>query len=161
MATNNSKKDLKTDACDAPRSDGVTGDGGFWAYSDTVKDHFFAPRNFLKDDEDFNAEGIGTCGSYVCGDVMMFFIRVNTETNRISECRWRTFGCASAIASTSMLSEMVIENGGMDLEMARNVKPQQIVDRLGGLPNRKFHCSVLGHEALRDAVDNYKSKHAD
>jgi NifU-like protein involved in Fe-S cluster formation len=146
-------------APDMPK-DGVSGDGGFWTYSDIVKEHFFAPKNFLKDDEDFNADGIGTCGSPACGDVMMFLIKVDKNTQRISDCRWRTFGCASAIASTSMLSEMVIEKGGMPIEKARLVKPQQIVDRLGGLPDRKFHCSVLGHMALRNAVDDFKQRNA-
>ena len=163
MKKNNKKKieEVAVAECtlETPK-DGVLGDGGFWVYSDVVKEHFFAPKNFLKDGEDFNADGIGTCGSYACGDVMMFLIKVDKKTRRISDCRWRTFGCASAIASTSMLSVMVTEKGGMPIEKARLVKPQQIVDRLGGLPNRKFHCSVLGHMALRDAVDDFKKKNA-
>lgn len=140
--------------------DVVCGDGGFWVYSGAVKEHFFEPQNFLRENEDFSADGIGTCGSYSCGDVMIFLIKVNKKTKKISDCRWRTFGCASAIASTSMLSVMVKEKGGMDLEKARLIKPQQIVARLGGLPDRKFHCSVLGHMALKDAVDDYKKKNA-
>jgi NifU-like protein involved in Fe-S cluster formation len=157
--TTNNKATGTSCSPEAPK-DGVNGDGGFWAYSDTVKEHFFAPKNILKDDEDFDADGIGTCGSPACGDVMMFLIKVDKDTQRISDCRWRTFGCASAIASTSTLSEMVIENGGMPIEKARLVKPQQIVERLGGLPDRKFHCSVLGHMALRSAVDDFKKRNA-
>lgn len=158
--SNKQKIKNKINCIEKTPKDVVCGDGGFWVYSGIVKEHFFAPKNFLKEDEDFKADGIGTCGSYACGDVMMFLIKVNKKTKKISDARWRTFGCASAIASTSMLSVMVTENGGMEIEKARLIKPQQIVDRLGGLPNRKFHCSVLGHEALRDAVDDFKKKYA-
>ncbi|HFC11163.1 MAG TPA: iron-sulfur cluster assembly scaffold protein [Candidatus Kaiserbacteria bacterium] len=126
-----------------------------WAYNDTVKDHFFNPRNLLKDHEDFDAGGTGTVGSPACGDVMLVAISVDAKTKRITGCRWRTFGCASAIASTSMMSIMVTENGGMTLARARRLKPEEIIDRLGGLPDRKYHCSVLGHEALREAVEDY------
>jgi NifU-like protein len=131
-----------------------------WAYSDTVKDHFFNPRNLLRDHEDFAADGTGMTGSPACGDVMLFAIAVDTSTGRISACRWRTFGCASAIASTSMLSVMVTEGGGMTLARAKRVKPEEIIERLGGLPDRKYHCSVLGHEALRKAVEEYEQRRA-
>lgn len=161
MEKSNAKKTVKKGNVAVKKSkDVVCGDGGFWVYSGVVKEHFFKPKNFLKEDEDFIADGIGSCGSYACGDVMMFLIKVNKKTKKISDCRWRTFGCASAIASTSMLSVMVTEKGGMEIGKARLIKPQQIVDRLGGLPDRKFHCSVLGHMALRDAVDDFEKKHA-
>jgi NifU-like protein involved in Fe-S cluster formation len=130
-----------------------------WAYSDVVKDHFFHPRNLLLDDEAFPAEGTGVVGSPACGDMMLVAITVDTEKQTVSECRWRTFGCASAIASTSMMSVMVTENGGMPLSKARRLKPEEIIERLGGLPDRKYHCSVLGHEALREAVDDYLAHH--
>ncbi|MEK7109570.1 MAG: iron-sulfur cluster assembly scaffold protein [Patescibacteria group bacterium] len=130
-----------------------------WAYSDIVKDHFFNPRNVLKDGEDFKADGTGVVGSPACGDVMLFAVAVDPATKRISACRWRTFGCASAIASTSMLSCMVLEGGGMTLERAKRVKPEEIIERLGGLPDRKYHCSVLGHQALAQAVEEYERAH--
>lgn len=129
-----------------------------WAYSDIVKDHFFSPRNILHDEEDFAADGTGVVGSPACGDVMLVAIKVNKEAGRIVECRWRTFGCASAIASTSMMSVMATEGRGMTVERAERLKPEEIIERLGGLPDRKFHCSVLGHQALREAVRDYKSK---
>jgi hypothetical protein len=82
-------------------------------------------------------------------------MRVDPDTERILDFRWKTFGCGSAIASTSMASVMVTENGGMTLEEARGVRPQDIMDRLGGLPARKFHCSVLCDKALRDAINDF------
>lgn len=135
--------------------DVTCGSQGAWVYSDIVKDHFFNPRNLLLDETGYEADGKGEVGSMACGDVMIVWIRVDAETKRISECRWRTFGCASAIASTSMMSLMATENGGMTLEKAMALKPEEIVDRLEGLPDRKFHCSVLGQEALREAVLDY------
>ncbi|HZJ34666.1 MAG TPA: iron-sulfur cluster assembly scaffold protein [Candidatus Angelobacter sp.] len=134
-------------------------DGEDWVYSPEVREHFFFPKNILFDESNYNADGMGSVGSPECGDVMNVWIKINKKTNRITECKWRTFGCASAIASASMMSVMATENGGMDLETAQNLKPQQIVERLGGLPDRKFHCSVLGHKALRKAVLDY-IKHA-
>lgn len=125
-----------------------------WAYTEIVKDHFFNPRNFLRDGEEFAADGTGVAGSPACGDVMLVAIQV--ADGRVAACRWRTFGCASAIASTSMLSVMATEEGGMALARAKRVKPEEIVERLGGLPERKFHCSVLGQEALREAVLDYE-----
>ncbi|MEK7211503.1 MAG: iron-sulfur cluster assembly scaffold protein, partial [Patescibacteria group bacterium] len=77
---------------------------------------------------------------------------------RIKECKWKTFGCGSAIASTSMLSVIVTANGGMKLEDARKLRPQDILERLGGLPARKIHCSVLGDKALRAAINDYYRK---
>jgi len=131
-----------------------------WFYSETVKDHFFNPRNIFKTEKELKefkkkASGKGTVGSPVCGDVMEMWIVVDSKTNKIKECRWRTFGCASAIASTSMLSEMVTENGGMTLKDAEKITPKEIMERLGGLPPKKIHCSVLGDRALRAAIKNY------
>lgn len=129
-----------------------------WFYSDKVKDHFFNPRNICKTAEEVEefkkkANGMGQVGSPACGDMMEIWLEVKDE--RIVDCRWRTFGCASAISSTSMMSVMLKENGGMKLEDALKLKPQQIVERLDGLPNRKFHCSVLGDKALRAAINDY------
>lgn len=128
-----------------------------WFYSDIVKQHFFNPQNIACDDkmiEEMKPNGIGEVGSPACGDVMKMWLRI--EDGKIKKCLWRTFGCASAIASTSMLSVMVTENGGMKVEDALKIKPKDIVDRLGGLPNIKIHCSVLGDQALRAAIEDYK-----
>ena len=127
-------------------------DVGDWLYSDIVKDHFFNPRNILIDDENYKADGIGIVGSPACGDMMAVWIKVDDKKHVIKECMWRTFGCASAIASTSMLSVMVTENGGMLLSRAKRITPEAIIERLEGLPDRKYHCSVLGHLALREAI---------
>lgn len=125
-----------------------------WLYSDIVKDHFFNPRNILLDDKDYIADGIGIAGSPLCGDMMVVWIKIDKDKNLITECKWRTFGCASAIASTSMMSVMVTEHEGMALTRAKRISPESIIERLGGLPDRKYHCSVLGHEALRKAVED-------
>lgn len=131
--------------------------GQSWVYSQAVKDHFFHPRNLLLEDpKDFDAEGI--IGSPACGDVMRIWIKIDKNNDKISDFKWRTFGCASAIAATSMLSVMATENGGMKINAAMNVKPQDITARLGGLPDRKIHCSVLGDKALRAAVNNWFKK---
>lgn len=124
-----------------------------WMYSDTVKEHFMNPRNVLEDEAAFDADGTGTVGNIKCGDQMLVAIKVSNGT--ISDCRWKTYGCASAIASTSILSEAV---KGMDLESAYHIKPKDIADRLGGLPENKIHCSVLGDKALRAAIEDYYSK---
>lgn len=130
-----------------------SGQSGF--YSDVVKEHFFHPQNFMENEEGYEADGMGMVGSPACGDVMRVWIKVDPQTGRITDCKWKTFGCASAIASTSMMSVMLTENGGMTLDQARNIKPQDIMERLGGLPVRKIHCSVLGDKALRMAINDY------
>ena len=123
-----------------------------WVYSDIVKQHFMYPRNVLDDNEDFQADGEGMVGDVRCGDEMMFAIKVGKEKGIISDCRWKTYGCASAIASTSILSEAV---KGMLLDEAFNVSPKDIAKKLGGLPEHKIHCSVLGDKALRAAINDY------
>ena len=136
-------------------------DGAGWLYSKTVKDHFFRPRNLLTDEEeaDYAADGVGVVGSPACGDMMAVWIRVDPKGRRVVECKWRTFGCASAIAATSMMSVMVTEGGGMPLSRAKRLAPEAIIERLGGLPDRKYHCSVLGHQALREAIEDYEANH--
>ena len=124
-----------------------------WVYTDTVKDHFINPRNLWKDGEDFTPDGVGEVGSLACGDQMRVGIKVCD--GRISDLRWLTYGCASAIASTSMMSEMA---KGMTLEEAYHLTPDAITEALGGLPEHKFHCSVLGDKALRAAIDDYLEK---
>lgn len=132
-------------------------DGGGWLYTDTVKDHFFNPRNFMHygEEKDFKHNGMGRVGSPACGDEMVLWLKIDPKTEKIRECRWRTFGCGSAIASTSVLSEMITEKGGMEIEKALKIKPQDIMEKLGGLPDRKVHCSVLGDKALQAAINDY------
>lgn len=130
-----------------------------WFYSPEVKEHFFNPKNFMNEDEEkYKADGLGMVGSPACGDMMKMWIKVDKKTEKITECKWKTFGCGSAIASTSMLSVIVTEHGGMKLEDARKLRPQDILERLGGLPARKIHCSVLGDKALRAAINDYLRK---
>lgn len=124
-----------------------------WVYTDTVKDHFMNPRNLWKEGEDFSPDGVGEVGSLACGDQMRVGIQV--EDGRIKALRWLTYGCASAIASTSMMSEIAT---GMTLEEAYHITPEMITSALGGLPEHKFHCSVLGDKALRAAIDDYFEK---
>lgn len=134
-------------------------DGTEWVYSERVKEHFFNPRNLLKGDpKEYKSDGVGYVGSPACGDMMKMWIKADKNTDTISECKWRTFGCASAIASTSVLSEMVTENGGMEIDMALKIRPQDIVEKLAGLPDKKIHCSVLGDKALRAAINDYFRK---
>lgn len=130
-----------------------------WYYSARVKDHFFNPRNFLKDEPrkgEFDAEG--EVGNFKCGDIMRMWIKIDQKNDRIKKVAWRTFGCAPAIASTSMFSEMVLENGGMRTKDALKITPSDIIKRLGGVPSRKIHCSVMAHQAFKNAVLNYKNK---
>lgn len=124
-----------------------------WVYTDTVKDHFMNPRNLWKEGEDFQPDGVGEVGSLACGDQMRVGIKV--KDGKICDLRWLTYGCASAIASTSMMSTLAI---GMSLEEAYHLTPQMIMEALGGLPEHKFHCSVLGDKALRAAIDDYLEK---
>jgi len=133
--------------------------GGSWAYSDEVRDHFFNPRNLLWENPKealYDAEGV--VGSPACGDVMRVWLNIDPKRDAITEFKWRTFGCASAIAATSMLSVMVTEKKGMKIEKALQIRPQDIIKRLGGLPDRKIHCSVLGDKALRAAINHWFKK---
>ncbi len=130
--------------------------GKEWFYSERVKDHFFNPRNILKtkaESEKYSktADGEGEVGSPACGDVMKIWIKV--KDNKIKECKYQTFGCASAIAATSMFSTMVI---GLKIETALKITAKDITEQLGGLPARKFHCSVLADQAFKKAVEDYK-----
>src|SRR3989344_1153183 len=130
-----------------------------WFYTDIVKDHFFNPRNLFKTNEEaegYQYDGMGMVGSPACGDMMKIWIKVKDD--RIQDCKWQTFGCASAIASTSMMSVMISDNEGMKVEEAMKLKPMDIVKRLGDLPTRKFHCSVLGDKALRAAINDHYEK---
>lgn len=147
------KKNLKIKTTPDVISSGTESD---WLYSKIVKEHFFHPRNFVaKGKPKFKYNGQGLVGSPACGDMMKFWVYIEPKTEKIKKCGWQTFGCASAIASTSMLSVMATEKGGMTVDKALKLKPQDILKRLRGLPSRKVHCSVLGDKALRAAIYDY------
>jgi len=137
--------------------------GNSWAYTKEVKEHFFKPKNLLLEDPksaDWRSkyDGVGMVGSPACRDIMRVWLKIDKKNDKIKEFKWRTFGCASAIAATSMLSVMVTEKGGMKIDKALQIKPQDIIKRLGGLPDRKIHCSVLGDKALRAALNDWFKK---
>ncbi|MGA9347263.1 MAG: Fe-S cluster assembly scaffold protein NifU [Anaerolineae bacterium] len=121
-------------------------------YSEKVMDHFMNPRNV---GEIPDADGVGTVGNPVCGDMMAFYIKV--DNGRLSDVKFKTFGCGAAIAVSSMVSEMA---KGMTLEEAKQLNREQVADELDGLPPNKMHCSNLGAEALHKAIEDYESKQA-
>jgi nitrogen fixation NifU-like protein len=125
---------------------------GEWAYTEKLKEHFEKPKNIMQGDNPDSFDGVGMEGNLQCGDQMMVVINVDREKDTITDCQWKTYGCASAIASTSILSEMV---RGMTLDQAFSVSPKDVARELGGLPDHKIHCSVLGDKALRAAINNY------
>ena len=119
-------------------------------YSDKVKDHFQNPRNVGKMDD---ADGIGEVGNAKCGDIMRMYIKV--EDGVITDCKFNTFGCGSAIATSSMATELI---QGKPVEEALELSNQAVVEALDGLPPQKIHCSVLAEEAVRAAVKDYYDK---
>jgi nitrogen fixation NifU-like protein len=119
-------------------------------YTEKVKDHFFHPRNV---GEIKNPDGFGKVGNPTCGDVMAIYIKV--KENRITDIKFKTFGCTAAIATSSVLTEMV---KGKTLDDALKITRDDVANELGGLPSIKLHCSNLAADALKEAINNYRKK---
>lgn len=119
-------------------------------YNEKVMDHFFNPRNV---GEIENPDGAGQVGNPVCGDVMRITLRIKDD--RIEDIRFKTFGCGAAVATSSMVTELV---KGLTIEEAMKVSNKSVADALGGLPAQKMHCSNLAADALKEAIEDYLSK---
>ena len=120
-------------------------------YSDIVMDHFMHPRNV---GEIENPDGVGQVGNAKCGDIMKMYLKI--KDGKIEDVKFETFGCGSAIASSSMATEMI---KGKTIDQALAVTNRQVVDALGGLPAHKLHCSVLAEESIKSAIKDYYDRH--
>ncbi len=121
-------------------------------YSEKVMDHFRNPRNLGKMED---ADGVGEVGNAKCGDIMRMYIKVDPETQVITDVKFNTFGCGSAIAASSMATEMI---KGKPLDEALQLSNKAVVEALDGLPAQKIHCSVLAEEAVQAAVEDYRKR---
>ena len=123
------------------------------AYSEKVKDHYTNPRNV---GEIENASGVGTVGNAKCGDIMRMYLDIDDKTHIIKDCKFKTFGCGAAVATSSMATEMV---KGKTIEEALKVTNKAVMEALDGLPPIKVHCSLLAEEAIHAALWDYAEKH--
>ena len=124
-----------------------------WEYSDTVKEHYKNPKNVGSIED---ADAIGEAGALACGDALKLYLKI--KDGIVTDAKFQTFGCGSAVASSSILTEMII---GKTLDEVKKITNKDIADKLGGLPPEKMHCSVMGHEALEDALKNYEGTEGD
>lgn len=118
-----------------------------WDYTKEVMEHYRNPKNVGKIDD---ADAVGEAGSLTCGDALKIYLKI--KDNIVTDAKFQTFGCGSAVASSSVLTEMII---GKPLDDVKKITNKEIADKLGGLPPEKMHCSVMGHEALENALSNY------